>query len=423
MIVYGAGDDEYVDLDRLSPFTLNNVETQRKNRLSHQFYEVFGTEQKREAKYDVRKFRRQFGNSSVTGHQITITNAFKMLSLLEPKKTGGCLEHNIATVLETSKQRDCHVAVNAGFYNEETGQCYGNLVSDGAKLNRFRGLKSANFGIRKDGSLVMGYLKETDIADMRTPIFQLVSGVGWLLRNGDSYIHESLKHEQCNMENLEHFFSLVSARTFVGHDTQGTVHIVQVEGKTELYGINLYDAVKLLKSFGLVNAINLNGGGSSTLVINKTLTNYPSNVCYKDGGKRLCSIEVSSVLCVHMPDKCIPGISCSGNGHCNKGKCQCYHGWTGNGCEFNGGILESCCWRNYNLVIVLSALVATSVLVNVYLCDLFMLYRFRSRDLSRPKHGRKDRLRTYLRENSVLSSNDESTDLLTSVENLNTGAH
>ena len=72
---------------------------------------------------------------------------------------------------------------------------------------------------------------------------------------------------------------------------------------------------------------------------------------------------------------------------------------------------------------MLSALVATSVLVNVYLCDIFMLYRFRSKDLARPRRGRKDRLRTFLRENSVISSNDESTDMLTSVENLNEDAN
>jgi len=39
----------------------------------------------------------------------------------------------------------------------------------------------------------------------------------------------------------------------------------------------LNESVELLKHFKLVNAINLNGGGATTLVINDTVINYPSN--------------------------------------------------------------------------------------------------------------------------------------------------
>lgn len=49
-----------------------------------------------------------------------------------------------------------------------------------------------------------------------------------------------------------------------------------------------------------------------------------------------------------------------------------------------------------------------------------MLYRFRDRDLAQPKRRQKDRLRTYLKETSIMSADDdESTDILTSAENLN----
>ena len=36
----------------------------------------------------------------------------------------------------------------------------------------------------------------------------------------------------------------------------------------------------LLKEFGLVNAINLDGGGSSTLTINGVTVNYPYDIWY-----------------------------------------------------------------------------------------------------------------------------------------------
>ena len=68
----------------------------------------------------------------------------------------------------------------------------------------------------------------------------------------------------------------------------------------------------------------------------------------------------------------------------------------------------------------MSSLIAISILFNIFLCDQFMLYRFRDRDLTQPKRHQKDRLRTYLKETSIMSADDdESTDMLTSAENLN----
>lgn len=41
--------------------------------------------------------------------------------------------------------------------------------------------------------------------------------------------------------------------------------------------INLYDLAPILLEYGFVNAINFDGGGSATYVINGTLVNYPSD--------------------------------------------------------------------------------------------------------------------------------------------------
>ena len=39
--------------------------------------------------------------------------------------------------------------------------------------------------------------------------------------------------------------------------------------------IDLYNFANLLLKLGLVNAINLDGGGSATMVVNNTVINYP----------------------------------------------------------------------------------------------------------------------------------------------------
>lgn len=41
--------------------------------------------------------------------------------------------------------------------------------------------------------------------------------------------------------------------------------------------IDLYSFASLLLKLGLVNAINLDGGGSATMVVNNILVNYPSD--------------------------------------------------------------------------------------------------------------------------------------------------
>ena len=40
---------------------------------------------------------------------------------------------------------------------------------------------------------------------------------------------------------------------------------------------NLKEAAEILKGLGAINAINLDGGGSSTMVVNNTLISYPSD--------------------------------------------------------------------------------------------------------------------------------------------------
>ena len=225
-----------MDKDLLSPFLENKVETNRKNRLSHKFYEVFNTDVNTKPRFSIESFVKTLSNNTYLGHKITISNGLQMLSVLEPKHPGGCKKHQLATVVDSSKQRECVAAVSAGFFNENTGQCFGNIVSDGYIVNKFRGLKSANFGIREDGSIVVGYIKETDFKEMRHPLKQLVTGVGWVLRNGDNNLSESLKHEQCNLDNLQRFFEAKSARIFLGHDSRGNIHIIQIEGKTGIQG-------------------------------------------------------------------------------------------------------------------------------------------------------------------------------------------
>ena len=185
------------------------------------------------------EFTREGTSKNVVGHVVTVEDPLRTFSVLEPKEIGGCSKYKRATVDESATQRKCYVSTNGGFFRTKDGKCYGNIFSDGTKVQDYGGVQNANFGIRRDGTLVVGYLSEEDVSRRDNPFFQLVSGVVWLLRNGTSYVDESKKAECRDTEetgSMDVFASVLSARTALGHDEKGRVMLVQVDGKTHQRG-------------------------------------------------------------------------------------------------------------------------------------------------------------------------------------------
>lgn len=166
-----------------------------------------------------------------------IDDPYYMLSVLEPNEKGGCKKTYFSvkksTVRETASKRPdgCKVAVNAGFFKMTSGECLGNIVADGRLVQTSNDEQNANFGIRQDGSIVVGYLPDSEIFNTTNPFRQLVTGVVWLVRNGSSFVRESIQLECASHEDtgrMETFANVLSARTAVGHDSKGRVVIVQV---------------------------------------------------------------------------------------------------------------------------------------------------------------------------------------------------
>ncbi|XP_068180025.1 N-acetylglucosamine-1-phosphodiester alpha-N-acetylglucosaminidase [Antennarius striatus] len=266
----------------------------------------------------------------VYGHMTVVPDPLRMVSVLEPGGPGGCGEPRGATVEETARAAGCVYAQNGGFFNTESYRCLGNVVSDGRLVQDSGGLQNVQFGIRKDGQLVTGYLSQEDVLQRSNPWVQLLSGVVWLLRAGEVYVQQSLVAECDHTQETEFqtFINAPSGRTAVGHDAAGRLVLVQTDGQTGVRGMNLWQLAAYLKANGVVNAINLDGGGSSTAIINGSLASYPSDHC-ADARWR-CARRVSTVLCVH-PRRC--PLDCSGNGGCVEGVCQCRGNWRGPACS------------------------------------------------------------------------------------------
>ncbi|XP_028355562.1 N-acetylglucosamine-1-phosphodiester alpha-N-acetylglucosaminidase isoform X1 [Physeter macrocephalus] len=281
----------------------------------------------------VRIFVSHFADRAVAGHLTRAAEPLRTFSVLEPGGPGGCASRRRATVEETARPAGCSVAQNGGFFRMDTGECLGNVVSDGRRVSSAGGLQNAQFGIRRDGTLVTGYLSEEEVLDTENPFVQLLSGVVWLIRNGSIYINESQAAECDETQetgSFSKFVNVMSARTAVGHDREGQLVLLHVDGQTEQRGINLWEMAEFLLKQNVVNAINLDGGGSATYVLNGTLASYPSDHCQDNMWR--CPRRVSTVVCVHEP-RCQPS-DCNGHGTCVEGRCQCTgRFWRGAACS------------------------------------------------------------------------------------------
>ncbi|XP_056414727.1 N-acetylglucosamine-1-phosphodiester alpha-N-acetylglucosaminidase isoform X2 [Hyla sarda] len=227
---------------------------------------------------------------TVRGHFTFVNNPLRTLSVLEPGQPGACGRNITETVEDTVKYGKCIVAQNGGFFNTETKQCLGNIVSNGRLVQNSRGIQNAQFGIKADGTMVFGYLSEEEVLSTENPFVQLVSGVVWLLRNGKVYIEESKKVECEDTQNtgrFDHFVNVISARTAIGHDKDGQLILFHVDGQTKDRGV--FDPMWR------------------------------------------CPRSVSTIVCVHEP-LCNPP-DCGSHGKCVAGECHCTGYWMGSSCE------------------------------------------------------------------------------------------
>lgn len=259
-----------------------------------------------------------------------VPGPLKTFSILEPAYAGGCADHKQAVVIDTCNghNRKCVIALNAGLFNVTDSACLGHLVAD-SELIQSTSRQNAAFGIMKSGYFATGYMKREWIEKME--FSQLINGVIWLVRNGKSYVETAVETESSETQttgSLRQFANVRSARTAIGHDQDGNLIIVQIDGQTYTRGLNLYDFSDwLIKEIGMINAINLDGGGSVSLFVNGTEVNYPSDHC-PNSSKWRCARHVSSVICIACPTDCGLHGACDQNGNCN-----CNLGWTGDHCE------------------------------------------------------------------------------------------
>lgn len=108
-----------------------------------------------------------------------------------------------------------------------------------------------------------------------TGIQEVVGGAGRLLREGIFDSTAIIKSERL----ASNFLTTRHPRTFVGFDRDTTkLFFCTVDGRQELsIGMSFQEMADFLLSIGAWNAINLDGGGSTTMVVEGQIVNSPSD--------------------------------------------------------------------------------------------------------------------------------------------------
>jgi len=205
----------------------------------------------------------------------------------------------------------CQVAMSAGFFDPTTGQCTGNLVSQGNVLQA-TGTENVNFGVR-NGSFVIGQLDQDAIESVHGGFQELVSGVGWLVRLGQNIIAKSLQSADLSIvdtlqgttfshdsQRRQAFAEQRSHRSAIGTTQDGKMVLVTAEGGE---GYTLEEFADSLLALGVWQAVNLVGGPYAGLAVRGTLVTSPSGACQQAEGLGLeslrCEQAVSSIACIH----------------------------------------------------------------------------------------------------------------------------
>lgn len=199
-----------------------------------------------------------------------------------------------------AEQRGAVAAVNGSFFNMKAPYGSANYLRvDGQEQapNAYDGYENSGQGrsIRQTGAVAtfkgaMYVLKSDDLARWEHDIAaeDVVTTGPVLLVGGET---EEIV--------LNDFNTRRNPRTAVGRRTDGTVLLVVADGRNqEAAGLSMRELQQVMAALGCVDAINLDGGGSTTMVVHGEVVNHPSdNRKFDPAGER----PVANAIVVTRP--------------------------------------------------------------------------------------------------------------------------
>ena len=241
--------------------------------------------------------------ASGTAHHSLNASAFlRSIVSRVGKEDARSLLQNLSRHSAESSRPFCVIATNAGPFNDTSGECVGHVISGGHVLHTTKA-RAVSFGLR-NGSYVVGYLDEDDVAYSAHLFDNLVTGTLWLVRHGESHVLDSIETLDLTEERRRMIHD-VAARTVVGYDTDGRLLVLSVEGRSGVHGVNMVELADWCVELGFVSAVSLDGAERSFLMQDGVSVTPASGSC--NGHNAIegalpfirCEEEVGTILCIH----------------------------------------------------------------------------------------------------------------------------
>lgn len=157
--------------------------------------------------------------------------------------------------------------MNSGFFMPDGTHCGISYSDYGATFNGdYTGKNGIQAAIFMDGRLIVDDIDKNSFNAKYKSAYWICEGSYALLKNGVK-----------NLDGKEHFshYKYRHPRSMLGQKEDGTILMVVVDGRSNISkGVTANMQYEIMKELGCVNAINFDGGGSSTLTFNnKTVNN------------------------------------------------------------------------------------------------------------------------------------------------------
>ncbi|MBR0136901.1 MAG: phosphodiester glycosidase family protein [Erysipelotrichaceae bacterium] len=171
-----------------------------------------------------------------------------------------------------AKRTGALVAVNGGGYminSNDVLYTRSNIIVDGKAIKNNH-KKSAIIGMSWDGKLMLAN---------QTADEAIANGMKWGVQYGPFLILNGQKTQFSGNGGKG-----VHPRTAIGQRQDGIVILLTIDGRgaNGSSGISLPDLTDILERYGCYNAANLDGGGSTSLVVEGVLRNKPTGWGYQD---------------------------------------------------------------------------------------------------------------------------------------------
>ena len=197
----------------------------------------------------------------MVAHIVTVDLTCKNINVLvtPPEKGNKTDPLRARTTSQFSREFNVQVAINGdGFTPWKANSIFDYYPHDGDPVqpNGFASSRGKEYGEVKGPTLFINSGKDASFGTAYRKVYNAISGMSWLVKD---------KKPVPDLNDVR-----TAPRTAIGLDGPGTrLILIVIDGRQPLYseGATVQEMAELMIFYGGDNAINMDGGGSSTLVI------------------------------------------------------------------------------------------------------------------------------------------------------------